>query len=334
MKLDKKDEFLGFKKEKTFALVANYADKTLIRNEMSYQLGRDILKNMSWNPSTKYVHFFLNDSYEGVYMICETVKINESRVNVPNIEDCKNTTEIHKYGFIVEVNDRQDDICNFITPYGVKFSMKDPDGENLSEEIKKYIKNTVINYENALYSSDFNNPVSQNYFYKYFDTNSFIDWWIVNEIGKNVDANFHYSCFMYLDPSDQKLHMGPLWDFDIANGNVNFTDAQYYSGWWINQTKWLKQMFADPVFVIKAKRRWNDKKTEIDNWVNNLIQEKANSLQNDVMRNFYRWPILGTYVWPNAAGYANRTTYQSEIDFFKTWTKNRIDWMDMEINGW
>lgn len=327
VKLDKKENFLGFRKHKTFAFVANYTDKSLLRNQISYQLGRDVLTNMSWNPSTRNVHLFLNGKYDGVYMATESVKINENRVNIPNIEDCKDLKDAGKYGFIIEVNAFYDENFNFTTPVGVKLSLKDPDGRDISQEIKNYIKKLVISCETALYSSDFANPFSNNYFYKFIDADSFIDWWIGNELAKNLDSNFCKSCYLYYDPSDKKLHMTPLWDFDAAYGNENILiEPKQTWGWWISKNLWFQRMFMDPIFLNKIKQRWISKYPEIQNWANQ-IKPNASVLEADANRNFTRWPGLGV-------GYQNRTTYQSEVDDLIKWVNARIKWMNAEIRSW
>lgn len=322
IKLDKKANFLGFKKHKTFALVSNYKDKSLLRNSMSYKLGRDVLTNMSWNPSARNVHLFLNGKYDGVYMATESVKIDQNRVNIPNIKDCKDLNDADKYGFLIEVNDDFDEDFNFTTPGWLKLSLKEPDGIDLSQETKNYIRNLVIRYETALYSGDFMVPSSKNYFYKYFDADSFIDWWIGNEVGKNLDSNFWGSCFFYYDPSDKKLHMGPLWDFDVAYGNQNFNiEPNQTYGWWISNDKWFQRMFMDPKFLKKIQQRWISKYPEIQNWANQ-IKSNGTVMEPDANRNFNRWPDLMVY------------SYNSEVGSFYNWVRARINWMDSEIRSW
>ena len=107
-------------------------------------------------------------------MATESVKIDQNRVNIPNIKDCKDLNDADKYGFLIEVNDDFDEDFNFTTPGWLKLSLKEPDGIDLSQETKNYIRNLVIRYETALYSDDFMVPSSKNYFYKYFNRNFYL----------------------------------------------------------------------------------------------------------------------------------------------------------------
>ncbi|MCI5830859.1 MAG: CotH kinase family protein [Spirochaetia bacterium] len=95
-------------KHKSWALIANYCDKTLLRNSLAYECGRKIMDGMAWNPDTRNVHLYLNGEYLGLYMVCESVKIDKKRVNIINIEDCNDASKAIEYGFVLEFNNRQD----------------------------------------------------------------------------------------------------------------------------------------------------------------------------------------------------------------------------------
>lgn len=331
IKLKDKDKFLGMKKHKNFALVSNYADKTLLRNEISYKMGKDIMNHLEWSPSTEQIHLYVNGQYLGIYLLCETVKIGENRVNIPNIKDCKSESEIRYYGFIVEANERCDADFNFETTRKSHYSLKEPDAEEISQEYKNHIVSVVQTAEDALFSTDFADVKSKNYYGAYLDIKSLIDWYLVNEITKNVDATFFSSCFMYYYPETQKIHLGPIWDFDIALGNINYQGCDNPEGWWVRNSMWFYRLFQDPYFEQKVKDRWKEIKSSIDVW-SESIQDNADIIGIDAEYNFKRWSILGKYVWPNADGYENRTTYQSEIDYLKNWIENRISWIDSELS--
>ena len=136
IKFEKKQEFLGFASNKSFALIANYFDKTLLRNITAYSLAKKVFTKMSWAPSAKTVHLFVDGVYQGLYSAVETVKIAKNRVNIPDISDfvsSQETTKFEDYGFILEVNERKDEIFNFDSGKGVPFSLKEPDGKNLED---------------------------------------------------------------------------------------------------------------------------------------------------------------------------------------------------------
>lgn len=348
LKFDSKEEILGMKKSKKWVLIANYADKTLLRNDFASYLANTIFKNMEWNPSFKSVNLVKNGEYIGTYLLGEQIKLEESRVNIQSAADSitgkskykdlngDGKIDIKDGGFIVEINVRLDENFNFKTTKGVCISLKDPDTDDfisgatsLSEEVSSYIKNIIQNTEDVIYSEDFADE--ENGYAKYIDVDSFIDWYFVNEIAKNTDAQNYSPIYMYYDPKDQKLHRGPIWDFDIGFGNINYNSCNNCEGFWIKNSAWYNRLFEDPNFVSKVKFRWNEISQELHNVITTEIQKRADSLSSSAGINFVRWPILGIYVWPNAAGYERRTTYQSEIDYMKDWLEKRYQWLSSSI---
>ena len=335
IKLDKKENLFNIAdgKHKSYALIANYSDKSLIRNELAYYMGNEVFTNMGWNPNTQVINLFINGTYRGIYLLTERIKIDEKEINIPDVSktakltDLNNDDEINFLdgGWILEINERLDEKYNWETDNKIPISLKDPDEYESWEDIKGYL-NLV---ESVLYDEDIFNDAT-NGWRKYLDENSFIDWYLVNEIAKNNDAKWYSSCYMYFNPVTQKLYMGPVWDFDIGFGNIDYNGCDDYQGFWIKGCGWYSRLFADSIFVENVKSRWTAKKNEIDALVQN-IDDMADNLQGDVDVNFTKWPILGEYVWPNAPGYAERTTYQSEVDYLKTWLTNRIAWLDTAI---
>ena len=229
----------------------------------------------------------------------------------------------------------------FTSSNGVAFTLKDPD--EVTEETFEHIKNLVQKAEDALYAEDFTenleNDVTLSKWMKYCDIDSFIDWYFVNEIGKNRDAAFRLSVYMYYNPEDEKLHLGPNWDFDPAFGNDgengNLLHYQTSTDWYIKTSKWISRMFKDPRFVEKVKHRWNESKSLLQETFSETgtIQNFADKINVSAVYNFEKWQILGTYVWPNPQGSENRTTYQSEINYMKNWLSERYSWLDTAINN-
>ncbi len=324
VKLEKKSNLFGIAdgKHKHYALIANYADKTLIRNRLAFYMGTDIFTGMDWNPHTKDVNLIVNGRYYGLYMLTERIKINEKIIDIPDISEEKDG------GWIVEVDEHQDEIHTWRSSRNFAFSLKDPDDWDGWESIRDYI-NSV---ESVLYGDDFED--SESGWRKYLDENSFIDWYIVNEAAKNADASWYSSVYMYYNPDDGKIHMGPLWDFDIGFGNIDYGGCDSTEGFWIKNSGWYVRLFEDSGFVTAVKNRWNEKKSELEALIteSGTIESMADSIEKDALVNFAKFPILGIYVWPNAPGYEERTSYQSEVSYLKEWLGARIEWLDENIN--
>ena len=328
IKFEKKQEFLGFASNKSFALIANYFDKTLLRNITAYSLAKKVFTKMSWAPSAKTVHLFIDGVYQGLYSAVETVKIAKNRVNIPDISDfvsSQDTTNFEDYGFILEVNDRMDEYTSFKSDKGVPFSLKEPDGKDLNKDICNKIEEKTNSVEAKVYQGDFSE----------FDLDlySFADWWIVEELAKNTDSQFYSSCYMYFDPDDKKFHMGPVWDFDLGFGNnmVDVNTDGFQADAASNGANWILELRKSDEFMNIVKTRWSECKELIESYFSTEYEENLSKIKEDVDVNFIRWPILGKSVWKAPNDCEKRTTYDSEVEYFKTWKDNRIQWLSSQF---
>ena len=326
IKFKEKQEFLGFASNKSFALIANYFDKTLLRNITAYSLAKKVFTKMSWAPSAKTVHLFIDGVYQGLYSAVETVKIAKNRVNIPDISDfvsSQETTKFEDYGFILEVNERKDENFNFDSGKGVPFSLKEPDGKDLNKDICQKIKEKTQSVESKVYEGDFSE----------LDLYSFADWWIVEELAKNTDSQFYSSCYMYFAPADKKFHMGPVWDFDLGFGN-NMVDVKpegFQADAASNGANWILELRKSEEFMKIVKERWNECKPLIESYFSGEYEENLSNIKKDVDVNFIRWPILGKSVWKAPNDCEKRKTYDSEVEYFKTWKDNRINWLSSQF---
>ena len=326
IKFKEKQKFLGFDSNKSFALIANYFDKTLLRNITAYSLAKKFFKKMSWAPSAKTVHLFIDGVYQGLYSAVETVKIAKNRVNIPDISDfvsSQDTTKFEDYGFILEVNERKDENFNFDSGKGVPFSLKEPDGKDLNKDICQKIKEKTQSVESKVYEGDFSE----------LDLYSFADWWIVEELAKNTDSQFYSSCYMYFAPADKKFHMGPVWDFDLGFGNnmVDVNTDGFQANAASNGANWILELRKSEEFMKIVKERWNECKPLIESYFSGEYEENLLNIKEDVDFNFIRWPILGKSVWKAPNDCETRKTYDSEVEYFKTWKDNRIQWLSSKF---
>jgi hypothetical protein len=328
LKLDAKAGLLGMPAGKTWVLLANYDDKSLLRDQVAFEVGRRA--GMAWTPNSRFVELFLNGQYQGNYQLTEEIKIDKNRVNIPEMDDTDNSGKSLTGGYLLEVDTRGDpDDILFKTSRGVIFDLHDPDPATPQQ--LTYIENYIQKTEDVLYSADFTDPTTG--YTQYLDTDSFINWYLVNELFKNNDAVFWSSCWLYKDRSG-KIFMGPVWDFDIGAGNVNYNGNDDPTGWWLRSndltyTQWTKRLFDDPAFASAVAERWKQlKATQFDS-LSAYIDENAAALNQSQINNYQRWPILGQYVPPNAevAG-----SYQGEVAYLKSWLTARIAWMDSQLD--
>ncbi len=320
IKLDDKSSVLGLPKQKNWILLANYADKSLLRNRVALHIAQNVSPN--WTPHAIPVEVTLNGVYEGVYDLVEQPEVDKNRVNIPEIDDTY-TGDPAQGGYLLEVNSRLDDGDCWSTDLGVPVCLEDPDPSTSDEQT--YIKTYIQTAENVLYSNDPTNTATG--YETYIDVDSLIDWYLVNELFKNVDSAFGNSVYFYKGPST-RLTFGPVWDFDTGAGNANYVDSTP-EGFWTAQAIWIQRMEAvDPTFKTRVRARWDAIKASQIDTLPAYIDEQAAALQGAQARNFARWPILGTYVWPNA--YVGNT-YADEVTYLKNWLTQRAAWMDANL---
>jgi CotH kinase protein len=328
VKLDSKASLLGMPAGKDWVLLANYDDKSLLRDQVAFEVSRRV--DLAWTPNSQFVELYLNGQYQGNYQLTEEIKIDKHRVNIPEMDDTDISGKSLTGGYLLEVDTRGDpDDILFKTSRGVLFDLHDPDPD--APQQLTYIQNYMQQAEDALYSADFTDSATG--YPKYLDQDSFIDWYLVNELFKNNDAVFWSSCWLYKDRSG-KIFMGPAWDFDIGAGNINYNGNDDPTGWWLRSnplpfTQWTKRLFDDPAFAAAVAARWKQLKTAQLDTLPVYIDENAAALSQSQENNFRRWPILGQYVFPNAevAG-----SYQGEVSYLKSWLAQRIAWMDSQLD--
>ena len=311
MKLDDKSSFLGMPEDKRWLFLAEYSDKTMLRNTIAFELG--YISNLDWTPKGEFAEVYLNGEYNGTYNITQKVEESDNRVALGDT------------GYLLELDQLSkldsDDIY-FASRVTDKFiiNIKEPSLEANSEE-QRYIENLIGKFEEALLSEDFKNENSG--YRQYIDLDSFIDWYLINEITKNVDSQWYSSIFLNVMPGG-KIKMGPLWDFDLSFGNTDYADTRYYEGWWVRFNPWYERLFQDPAFTQLVKDRFIYFKNNED-LIIQKIDMYAEKLKWAQAENDNRWQTLGVYVWPNPVVY---DTYEEEVEHLKNWYLARMQWLE------
>lgn len=320
LKLDKSTAMLSMPKNKHWVLLANYSDKTLMRNELAFEVSRRM--GFAYTPRMKYVDVVLNGDSIGNYLLGEHIRVGEDRVNIPELG--ATDTDISG-GYLLEVDERKGEPEWFETNEAkMIFCINTP--ENILANQKEYISACIQKVEDVLYAKDGLNPVTE--LPKYLDLTSFIDYYLLNELSKNVDGNLRLSTFVYKNRGDAKIYFGPVWDYDIAFGNVNYGDCDKTTGWHARNADWYQKFFKYSEFDKKVKDRWISLRQGSLGDLNSFIDDLANKMAMSQRRNFVRWPILNEAVWPNPIVTGS---YKGEVNYLKNWLKDRLAWMDQQL---
>ena len=322
LKFVDKTAVLGMPSAKNWVLLANYSDKTLLRTITAFELGSKI--GADFTPQGRFVELVLNGEYNGAYFLTSQVEVHENRVNIPELKKSNTSESEITGGYLLEQDMRLDEDNWFYTKAKLPITIKSP-GDITPIQLS-YIKNYMQETEDAIFSADFADPDKG--YNKYINTESFIHWFIVQEIMKNEDAKEKTSIIYYKNRNG-KLGLGPLWDFDLAAGNVDYSVSRYPTGWWIKDGPWFRRLFEDPAFRTKVKNRWNQLKGKELKEITSSIDKNAAYINLSQQKNFEKWDILNKYVWPNQFVLG---TYPKEVSQLKNWLQVRIDWLDTEIN--
>ncbi len=343
----------GFPEEEDWILYGPYSDKALLRNVLIYALSNEIGR---YATRTAFGELFLNGRYEGIYVLMEKVKRDASRVAISrlNVDDITG-------GYILKIDKTCGDgtgggadyteAISFPSVYDgygnpdgerkIRFLYDYPDAEDIDTAERAYIQQYIHDFESALMAADFADPTTG--YRQYVDIESFVDFFLLNELAHNPDA-YRLSTFMHKDRGG-KLKMGPIWDFNIAFGNVDYCGAWFTNDWAYRFNDycpgdlwqvpfWWKRLLEDPSFVNALKTRWNTLRQGAFSFsfIESLMLASRTRLEEAgaLTRNFNRWPILGTYIWPN---YYVGQTYDEEYEYLKQWISDRLTWMDTAISG-
>lgn len=336
---------LGMPTEEDWILFAPYNDKSLMRDVLAYKLGRD---QGRYAPRTKYCELILNDEYMGVYVLIEKIKRDKFRVDINKLDPDEITANNLTGGYIIKIDKATgsggDGWSSSYPPplrngdQQITFLYEVPKSEDIVIEQKTYIQQYVADFENALAGPDFADPV--NGYAKYIDPASFIDYFIINEMSKNVDG-YRISTFLHKkrDSDGGKIYMGPVWDYNLGFGNADYCTSGTTDGfvlefnelcphdWWLIPF-WWERLHEDPAFRDQLEARWISLREGPfqTSTIHTYIDSVANVLNAESQqRNFERWPVLGQYIWPN---YYVGPTFQSEVNWLKQWVTERLAWLD------
>ena len=330
-------KLLGLPEENDWILYAPWSDKSLMRNVLIYSLSNDMGR---YAPRSEFVELYLNNEYRGVYVLMEKIKRDKNRVAISSLDPNSNFGDNLTGGYILkfdwaETGDNNGGFFSLID--GMRYNYHYPKPDEISSEQESYIQSYINSYENIMNSNKYN---SEQGYSKFIDIGSFVDFIILQEISRNVDA-YGLSTYIYKDKEsiNNMLTAGPIWDFNHGFGNCDYYKAWETDGWNISYTYedmdqrafWWLKLWNDDNFKEMVKDRYKVLRKSILSTtnINTKVDQYVSELGNSVNKNFTKWPILGEYIWPNKEVF---DTYQEEIIYLKSWINNRLTWMDSELN--
>ena len=279
LRLNKKTSVLGMKPAKRWVLLSNWADRTLLRNNVAFEIARRT--SLRWTPQGAHVELILNGVYQGSYYLCEKIQINKNRLNIIEMEASDVDEEKITGGYLLEIDKYFDEVDKFhSSSFHLPYQFKNPKEESLSNKQFEYLEDYINQFETSLSCDDL--LLSSDY-QKWIDPVSFADWWIINELCYNKEVSRPKSVYIHKQRGE-RLCMGPVWDFDFSTFTLH--DDIYVARKFV----YLERLFRSPDFQQFAKHRWMElrpKMLSIPEYIDScaILIRKSNE-QNSLM-----WPI-------------------------------------------
>jgi hypothetical protein len=310
IKLAEDAALLGTEPRDEWVLLANYADRTALRTFLAMSLGAQT--GLAFTPRTRFVDVVLNGTPIGLYVLTDQVEQGTERVDLPD------------KSFLLEVNRRFRDQGErgFWSDHRIPVSFKDPDEPNRVQRAR--VRGAVNRFEKALYGKSFTDPDAG--YASHIDVESFIDWYLVEELFKNQDSDFSTSVHFTWSPGGD-IAMGPLWDFDLSAG-TKWNDTSSPDGYYTREhgRHWINRMFEDPAFTRAVKARWAELRPAVDAMIAE-IPAAANVIRPSALNNWAIWPQTTE---SELHGSIHADSFDGEVAFLGRWLSSRAVWMSRD----
>ena len=269
IKLEKRQKMMGMPKHKKWVLMANYRDKTLLRNNVAWWISSK-MPALKYVPKYQHAELFLNGTFRGVYQFAEQVRIDKNRVAINEMQITDTEGEAITGGYIIEL-DRidNDDIYDLVMPnmHGSahRLSIKLPKIEDKNQQQHDNIKAYVHKID-----AMFGDPSKlEEVMTKYIDMPSWAAQWLVFEISGTPEPNGPSSWYTYKEKSDDKWYCGPPWDFDYKSFMPSTANKWISAG-----AIYMPQMLKYPPFKEELMRQWNSIKGYLPDLIDYINKER------------------------------------------------------------
>ena len=344
----KKLSLVQMPEESDWVLNASYNDRSFMRDFIAQNVaGRLGLLH----SNAKFVELIINDEYRGVYVLMEKVKQGKNRVPISDLYPTENAGDDVTGGYLLKIDKtsgspstswKSNYTSGISATQKCEFQIEYPQYGIITQQQLIYIRDYINNWEKKLMTEDMNDPKAS--FRDYMDVSSFVNYFILNEVTRNVDG-YRLSTYLYKDKESLggKIKMGPAWDFNIAFGNADYlngwkTDGFVYKAMENDGGKndywqvpfWWNKLIQDASFRKALATRWKTVRSSFLN-TNTLfatIDSAQVALKDPLTRNFQKYPLMGKKIWPN---YYVGATLSDEVNWLKNWIQGRLVWLDAQM---
>lgn len=337
----------GMPSESDWCLIPNYNDKAFSRNPLSYHLFNQMGQ---YAPRTQLVEVVVNNNYMGIYLFCERIKRDKDRVNIKKADPTALGGDSLSGGYIFKI-DYSSGFDNWVSKFtpaaapnvAINYVFHYPKAVDLSQAQRGYMKKYMDKAETVLRSTLSNDTVVG--YRRYFDTQSFIDYFLLNEVARNNDGS-KKSRYFYKDRNsvDSLIKAGPVWDFDWAWKDIDecatfaATDG---SGWSYRINDCNPDIYSPDLYLLMLKdtlfsqavcKRYTELRQTIfaTDYLLKYVDSIAALTQSAQVRHYAKWNILGYNSWTPEVNFSP-TNFQGEVTKLKSWITRRMNWLDQNV---
>lgn len=321
-------------KSKKWTLIPNWRDKSLMRNNVAFEMSRRL--GLSYTPWIQNVDVIVNGEYKGNYQLCDQVTVDPNRVDITNMESGDVDDVSITGGYLLEITNPGGETYRFSSDLGrIPVDIKSPDSDDIVSEQFSYIRGAFNEMESLLWADNFQHP--EEGYRSRLDLQSFLRYFLVGEFSGNNDAM--WSIYLYKERGDDLFHFGPVWDFDLSMDNDQRTyPANGKSDWLFNYGSavtgirdFVNRILSDPYAAQTLSSIWSDMResgafSQDSLWA--FVDSLGVVMDESQKLNFTRWDNLGKLLTLQqfAPG-----TYKGELNIIKNFLKERIRWIDKKL---
>lgn len=328
-------DILDMGPESDWVLHGPFLDKTLLRNYLAMNITGQI---MNYAPDVRFCELFVNDEYQGIYVLMETIKIGEDRLNISESDqDSEETSYVFRRDWYDSTNTntfRDQLYTTSVSPYAMT-EIVYPNERVITDTQRDWIISDINYIEKCLYSYDYDTPP-----YSYvdiLDVDTFVDYAIVNEFSANLDAG-NYSTYFYKDIRGL-LSAGPVWDFNNAFNNYS-SESQMQLGFFMPGQPIYFMLFKDEAFVERVIERYRNLREGVlsEDYLTSFIDSTISYLGPAIERNYSKW---GYSFDPNKVDTNNKLNpeernprnFEDAVEQLKEFIVHRGAWLDRNIEN-
>ena len=320
LKFERKQNLMGLgtDEHRSWILMANHADRSMLRNYLAIDLANR-LEGIGYNNNATHVALYLNGEYRGVYLLAEQIEVDAARVDIGT--ETLSDPEAEDAGFLVELDEYAEEPNRFYID-GQPFEIK---SDILNEKQRRYIIGYIGDVHDAIMAGD------KEALDALADLDSFVDGYLLEEFFKNIDAGWS-SFYMHKKPGE-KMVFGPFWDFDLSSGNNISLDGGAWDGIYVGRKSGMSQEHIWYITITQyewftdlVKARWTEIQPHIDDMFAELDRVAA-SAPEAFERNYEVWKLQDETLWHVTDGTRNLESWQEHADYLCDWLTARRDWL-------